>query len=365
MAKSKELYQRTGEIWWYRFTDPFTGKQIRRSAGTTDRKQAQQILDNAKATAWIPQAGGKSIPTKLWAEASIRWIEERDKRSILTDAGRLEILNKEIAEVKLADIDNDFVRDVVIKKVLMKRGISGATVNRYVTLMQSILNISATQWGWLSVAPKLMKPGQKAEQRREAWLALSQFKLLLDHLPDHYVDLALFGVATGLRYSNINDLEWCEVDAARNRIVIPKEKFKGKRDHILPINATAKEVLIRQVGKHPERVFTYRNKPFERINMRFWHEAVNKAGINAELRKAKLLKADENFVFHGLRHTFATWLGRVGVPLDVIEALGGWSSGKNRVVSGYAHLADVNHLLPYSQKIDDILGGSSRFRFEC
>lgn len=354
-ATSKELYKRGSDIWWCRFTDPKTGQQIRRSTGKTDKREAQEVLDRAKAEAWNIALG--KAPERLWGEAALRWVEERDKRSIVTDAERLQVLNDELSEVKLSEIDSDFVRERVVKKVLKPRGIADSTINRYITLIQSILNISAGEWRWLAYAPKLAKPGANAENSRQAWLSLAQFKMLLDYLPEHHADMAMFALATGLRYGNVNDMEWSWVDIARNRIVVPKKKFKGKRDHVLPINGTAREVLIRQVGKHSTRVFTYKGEPIARINMRHWHNAVDKAGINAQLRGYQLLKEDEKFVFHGLRHTFATWLGRVGVPLDIIESLGGWSQGKNRVVSGYAHLADVNHLLPYSKKIDDILAG--------
>jgi uncharacterized protein (DUF4415 family) len=51
MAGKKELYLR-GNIWWYRYTDPTTGKQIRRSSSTNDKSIAKQILDREKAASW-------------------------------------------------------------------------------------------------------------------------------------------------------------------------------------------------------------------------------------------------------------------------------------------------------------------------
>jgi integrase len=109
----------------------------------------------------------------------------------------------------------------------------------------------------------------------------------------------------------------------------------------------------------------FRDKPFDSLNLRWWHKVFDDLGINAELREAgllsKALNADgefeEHFVFHGMRHTFATWLARLDVPREIIKAIGGWAEGKDESVAIYTHIADVSHLLPYVRKIDAVLNG--------
>lgn len=362
MAAKKELYKR-GEIWWYRFTNPQSGKQVRRSTHKAERGEAQQVLDAEKAKAWIAPTDKKEVVQRQWGEAAIRWLEEKSadgKRSLMTDACRLQILNEVMVNKLLTDISGEYVQEVIVKGLLKKRGVKPATVNRYVMLIQSILNLAYKEWRWINQVPYLPKPGKSQERKREAWVTPDQFKRILAELPEHTADMALFAVATGLRYSNVNDLEWREIDVARNCIVIPKEKFKTKRDHVLPINETARKILVKHLGKHPNRVFTYNGKPFERMNQRYWHKAVDRAGVNDELRAAGLLQLDERFVFHGLRHTFATWLMRIGVSAEVVEKLGGWASSDSRTVFTYAHIADISHLLPYSRRMDEILLGANK-----
>lgn len=71
-----------------------------------------------------------------------------------------------------------------------------------------------------------------------------------------------------------------------------------------------------------------------------WLSACRRAGI-------------EDFRFHDLRHTWASWLIQSGVPLSVLQEMGGWESIE--MVRRYAHLAP-NHLTEHARKIDDIFG---------
>ncbi|ENC3303406.1 tyrosine-type recombinase/integrase, partial [Escherichia coli] len=48
-----------------------------------------------------------------------------------------------------------------------------------------------------------------------------------------------------------------------------------------------------------------------------------------------------------------SWLIQSGVPLSVLQEMGGWESIE--MVRRYAHLAP-NHLTEHARKIDDILG---------
>ncbi|PHM67731.1 integrase [Xenorhabdus stockiae] len=60
----------------------------------------------------------------------------------------------------------------------------------------------------------------------------------------------------------------------------------------------------------------------------------------------------ENFRFHDLRHTWASWLVQAGVPLSALQEMGGWESIE--MVRRYAHLAP-NHLTEHAKKIDALI----------
>lgn len=71
----------------------------------------------------------------------------------------------------------------------------------------------------------------------------------------------------------------------------------------------------------------------------------------AALRRAGI----ENFRFHDLRHTWASWLVQSGVPLSALQEMGGWESIE--MVQRYAHLAP-NHLTQHAMQIDSFLAGN-------
>jgi integrase len=54
--------------------------------------------------------------------------------------------------------------------------------------------------------------------------------------------------------------------------------------------------------------------------------------------KAALQRAGvEDFHWHDLRHTFATWHRQAGTPTHALQRLGGWKTG--HMVERYAHIA--------------------------
>ena len=158
--------------------------------------------------------------------------------------------------------------------------------------------------------------------------------------PGHQRDVVLFALSTGLRQSNVIGLEWSQVDLDRRIAWIYGDQAKGGYDIHVPLNAMALEVLTRQVGKHPTRVFTYMGKPIAWANTRAWREALKRAGI-------------EDFRWHDLRHTWASWPAQHGTPLYVLQEMGTWQS--EQMVRRYAHLAP-SHLASHADALAVALG---------
>ncbi len=77
------------------------------------------------------------------------------------------------------------------------------------------------------------------------------------------------------------------------------------------------------MGKHIEFVFTYEGKPINQCGTRAWRNALKRAGI-------------EDFRWHDLRHTWASWHVQNGTSLYELQRLGGWSSYET--VQRYSHL---------------------------
>jgi integrase len=130
-------------------------------------------------------------------------------------------------------------------------------------------------------------------------------------------------INTGMRKGEILSLRWNQI---RNGFIyLDKTKTKTKRE--IPINDTLDTLLaeiMREQGRGSEYVFSYKKRASVSFIDTAWKSARTRAGI-------------ENFHFHDLRHTFASYLVMRGATLkDVQELLG--HKGANMTLR-YAHLS--------------------------
>ena len=89
------------------------------------------------------------------------------------------------------------------------------------------------------------------------------------------------------------------------------------------------------MGKHPARLFVYKGDPIQKAVGAAWRRVFKLAGI-------------EDFRWHDLRHTWASWHVQAGTPIHVLQELGGWSD--IRMVQKYAHLG-AEHLAEYAERM--------------
>jgi len=255
-----------------------------------------------------------------WQEAAERWIlETKHKATHGDDIAKLRWLHPYLGDKQLDEID----RTLIDKIKFDREKLAGAgTTNRYLALIRAILRRACNEWEWTDRVPKF-KLFKEAEGRVRS-LTLAEFGRLVNELPAHLADMAVFSVATGLRQGNVKGLEWQQVDLERKHAWIPGSKHKNGKPHAVPLNEWALSVLRKQIGKHPSRVFTFRGEPVNQVNTKAWTGALARAGI-------------EDFKWHDLRHTFATWHRQAGTPTHELQRLGGWKTGA--MVERYAHLA--------------------------
>ena len=319
------LYKR-GKTWWISFTTP-NGQRIRRSAGTTEKAQAEELHDSLKAQAWRQvQLGDR--PAYTWDDAGVRWLDEKaHKASLVTDEIFLAWLQDHFRGVPLRDLNRDRIMTVLQIK---KTQTSASTANHYMALIRSMLR-AAVEWGWLDYPP-LLRPYPTPTQRVR-WLTPEQAVLLLNELPPHLRAMAAFSLATGLRRSNVTGLEWSQLDLGRKIAWIHADQAKARKPITVPLDDVAISILRAQIGNHPIYVFTYCGKRVTQVNTKAWKKALERAGI-------------ENFRWHDLRHTWASWHIQAGTPLNTLQDLGGWHSSE--MVRKYAHLSP-EHLAQYAQ----------------
>jgi len=330
------LFKRKGTTrWWIKLTAR-NGRRIQQSTGTDDKVKAQELHDKLKASLWDQERLGMK-PQRSWREAVVRWLEETsEKVTHREDVKKLAWLHVHLGDRMLDEITLDVIDQV--RAARLKEG-TKATTNRYLALVRAILIRARDEWEWTEKAPKIRL--FKETNSRERSLTAEQAKTLLAELPQHQREIVLFALATGLRQGNVLKLEWSQVNLEQRHAWIRGSQSKNRHPIAVPLNDAALSVLHRQVGKHPERVFTYRGNPLKAANTMSWQHALKRAGI-------------EDFRWHDLRHTWATWQRQAGTPTHELQKLGGWRTGA--MVERYAHLAP-EHLALAASRIDPLLSG--------
>lgn len=323
------LYRR-GSIWWVRFTTP-DGRRIRASAGTQDRVAAQEYHDRLRTECWrVYRLGTK--PRRSWQEAVLRWLDETThKASRRDDLAQFKWLDPYLRGRHLDELTRDLISDIARKR--RAEGVANASVNQTVQVIRAILRKAHREWEWIDSVPAIhFLP---LPRRRVRWLTREDAECLLSELPEHLAEMVRFSLATGLRQANVTGMEWTQIDLSRRMAWVHPDQAKARKAIPVPLNADAMLVLRRQQGRHSTRVFTYKGQPVLKPNGHAWRLALKRANI-------------QDFRWHDLRHTWASWHVQSGTPVHVLQELGGWSD--IRMVQKYAHMS-ADHLAEYADRM--------------
>jgi len=363
---------RRGEIWYADFTDP-EGKRVKQSLGTKEKRQAQELHDKLKAEMWRMSKLG-DFPSVTFSDACLRWLEEKaSKKSLDDDKGRMGFWLIHFQNVLLKDITEAKIYQAVSKMVnrkarenweakagaLVKRGedpgiykdvaVSTSTKAKHLALMKAIMRAAEREWKWIEKSPVIKVPQERG--RRVRWLEKHEAVRLIDECPEPLRSTVVFALATGLRRSNIINLQWQDVDLQKKVAWVHPDESKSGRAIGVALNDTACRVLRDQIGNHKKWVFVHRKQSTLPTGQKT--ELVRKLRVdsNTAWRLALTRAGIDNFRFHDLRHTWASWLVQAGVPLTVLQEMGGWESIE--MVQRYAHLAP-RHLSAHAKQIDAI-----------
>ncbi len=205
-----------------------------------------------------------------------------------------------------------------------------ATVNRYLAALSHAVNVAVLEWGWLEASP-LRRVGRLREPRgRVRWLGEDERQRLLDactassnHLLLPVVILAL---STGARKQELLSLTWRDVDLRRERLLLQVTKTDERRSVPLAGRAFTELQQLAKVRRIDTPLCFPRHDGRAPIDLRYaWTQALQQADI-------------QNFRFHDLRHSCASYLAMNGASLvEIAEVLGHKTL---QMVKRYAHLAE-------------------------
>ena len=212
-------------------------------------------------------------------------------------------------------IDQPLIARVSIE--LEDAGKSDATINRVVSAVSTVLNHCAFD-GLIPAPPKFRR--RKENEGRVLYYTKDEVQRLIDLSTnvlqrDDLADITRFAAYHGLRQGEILKLRNKDIDWAANRITVGGEAdvvTKAGNVRVIPIHASCSEMLSQRCSH---------SSPHTRI---FGDEWRDKDQLLRSFRKVNnLLPKPDGYVFHTLRHSYATWLADAGVPIRSIMYLMG------------------------------------------
>lgn len=307
--------------------------------GATNKKEAEQ-MENAFKYKLQQQQNGiiprneKGVSLNKVLDNFLDY-SQHNKKSYKQDKSRVKLL-KEYFKIRYAkDVKPSDIEQ--LKSHLLNKGLSKATINRYLEIISKAFNMAIDN-EWLSKSP--IKKNIKFLQKNYVVRSLSQEeeKRLMDVLSEtkyeYLKGIVVVALNTGLRRQNILDLTWEQINLTERVIEITENKANK---HILkPINDT----LLQYFQNIPEEnrcgyvfinpITGQKCKEIKRV----WKTVKEKANI-------------ENFRFHDLKHTVGTRLAEKGVPIPVIKEVLDHSDIKTTM--RYVHTADKQILSAMNQ----------------
>lgn len=239
----------------------------------------------------------------------------------------LEELAAMAQHVTLKDVDDNIGTYEQWRKV---QGRKAGTVLKDLGLLRRMYNIARKQWKWRIPNPVSDIELPKVKNERVRYLTQQENRKLFEALqnaPEAWLKpVVITAMDTGLRLTNLCELSLTEVNLFSRMIIINGEKMKNDNYIGIPLTERAYQTLKEQLQAPcvAGRVFHEEGRPL-------YDRKVQRA-FNKALKVAKI----ENFHFHDLRHTFASYLRQRGIDLHTIAVLMGHKD--LRMTRRYAHL---------------------------
>jgi integrase len=312
------VFKKQGVYW----IDYYVSGRRKRERIGPDKKLAEVVLQKRK----VAIAEGKfldkrHVPRCRFSEVAdiyLQWAKV-NHQGYMGTRSRVEHFRREFGTRQLQDITPLVVDAYVSRRALLRKP---ATVNRDLGVLRHMFQ-KAREWGKAIDNPVSHQKPLRAENRRLRYLSLEEKDRLLEVADEELRPILIAALYTGLRRSELFRLTWPDVDFTLGVIRMVQTKNGERRE--IPMADTLRDTLRRLPRRLDSgHVFTGKTgRGLVDIRKRF-HRALREAGI-------------EGFVFHDLRHTFASHLVMAGVDLMTVKEFLGHKDIK--MTLRYAHLA--------------------------
>jgi integrase len=308
------------------------------------KKAAREVQKAANSTVdRVETVVDAYVKDYLAKKAKPSWAKEAERLL------RVEVIPK-FGNKRLGDLTDDDIHKL-LKEIAERAPI---TANRTFAVFRKLCHWTMSRDGGrlIKTSPCDGVEMPTAERARERVLDDAEIKLAwqaFESLGWPFGPIGKLLLLTGARRDEVASMEWRELDLEAGVWRIPKERTKNKRAHEVPLSATAVDILKGLPRVEPKRGKDGKVRPalvfsttgatavsgFSRakdaidaaIMVRLQEEAKAR-GDNPEEIKAP------DWVIHDLRRTVATNLQKLGVRLEVTEAVLNHVSGSRAGIVG-------------------------------
>jgi len=241
-------------------------------------------------------------------------------------AAKLEFWVKHIGIKQVNNITHSDVYDALSQ---LPDHLSNATYNRYKAAASVVFNYACRQYN-LTSNPVGLIPSKPEDNHRVRYLSTLERKRLLNACREvswsKLYLLVLTAITTGARRGELLSLRWSDIDFERQTAYV--QTTKNGQPKVLPLTDDVINELTKFRQQGSSLIFNSKVKP-------------NKAFcFNKQWKKALTLAEVDNFRFHDLRHTTASYLAMSGASLlEIADVLG---HKQISVTKRYAHLC-IDH----------------------
>lgn len=302
------------------------------SRKTDARRWASRMENELREGRYFKTAQAKKHTLSESVDRYLREVNPLRPRSMRDRQRHLEWWSAEIGHLTLADLTpvlvSEFREKLASETTVRGEKRSPATVNRYLASIAHLFTTAVRDWGWAEDNPCRRVARRKEPRGRVRFLSEEERARLLAACkassdPRLY-PLVLLGLSTGARAGELLRLRWAAVDLQREVAVLHETKNDDRR--ALPLSGLALVLLrdLRRVRRlDSDLVFAARDG---RAVFPRW--AWEKAVLAARL---------QDFRFHDLRHSAASYLAMSGATLaEIAEVLGHKTLA---MVRRYSHLS--------------------------
>jgi len=309
------------KTWSFTYTSPVDGKRSRMSLGLYPGLSLADARIKATECKGLIEKGEDPalVATSLqFAEKTVSdifgdWVEmclkPKGRRTIDEITRRFTANVKPIVgSVPVAKFRIDPHLNAVVDPIV-KRG-APIQANRVFSDLRSLFNF-AVKRGAIQFSPIANADQPAPENAKERWLSTAEIETVWALLPHVFprskslVTILKLCLATGQRVGEVLGMTRDEIDLQARIWTIPAERVKNKREHVVPLNALAMELVVDAMSKTNSR-FLFPDDSGEDCQS---HHIVNKALQLAQKKTAKAPMGKFGIPYwtpHDLRRSVAT-----------------------------------------------------------